>query len=361
MSYVKRRPDSPFWVYDFTIHGRRIRGSTKTTSRQEAEAIVAKLRSEVLLGITLGKKPEITLDQAIARHWIEHVHELRSASRTAEIGRHLIAHFGKNTELSNLTNSAIAAYVTERKARGRAPGTINRELAVLRALLRVAERRWEASVAPVDWSTVRLRETAHQDRYLTPAEAKALIDAAAAHLKPIIKFALLTGLRRANILGLDWSEIDLPGRRVTLLVKSAATGQKEHTLPISDPMLTLLASLGPKDSGPVFTYRPARRGGKLGPPRRILDVKTAFLAAVRRSKIAPCRFHDLRRTAASWMVQAGVPLDVVRDVLGHSDISVTLRYAHRDQRATLAGMNKLASQFGHEDDAEHPQVIGGKE
>lgn len=357
---IRRRTGSTYWHYDFAVNGIRFRGSTATEDRATAEIIEAKLRSDVLLNAVVGKKPDITLNEALARHWLEHGSELRSATRVMQIGRLLIKIIGKPTLLSSITTGTISEYIAKRRGAGVANATVNRELAVLRAVLRRAERRWEVAVGMVDWQTLRLREPPPPERYLTPEEAGQLIDAAAEHLKQIIKFALLTGARRENILSLDWSQVDLPSRQIAFQVKSATTGTKPHVIPVSTPLLALLASLGPQDAGAVFTYSPIRKGGWLMPPRPVADIKTAFKAAVRRAGIPVLRFHDLRHTAASWMVQEGVPLDTVRDVLGHSSIAVTVRYAHRGAGAKRDAVETLGSRLCHSDDPTQTQAIERK-
>jgi site-specific recombinase XerD len=90
-------------------------------------------------------------------------------------------------------------------------------------------------------------------------------------------------------------------------------------LPIVEPLFIALANIRANDQGRVFLYR--------GRPIKT-DVRRAFLTALRKASVGPFTWHHLRHTAASWMVQKGKPLAAVRDVLGHSDITLTQRYAH---------------------------------
>jgi integrase len=119
-------------------------------------------------------------------------------------------------------------------------------------------------------------------------------------------------------MALDWADVDLRQRLITVRVKSRKPGGKVLTVPIATALLAELALLGAADSGPVFVYR----------GRPVAKMRRAFSNALRAAGIADFHWHDLRHTAASWMVQNGVPLAVVRDILGHSDIKLTSRYAH---------------------------------
>jgi integrase len=139
-------------------------------------------------------------------------------------------------------------------------------------------------------------------------------------------------------------------RAITLQVKSRQPGGKTISVPICGPLLVILANLGPKDAGPVFTYE--------GKP--VLSWRTAWKSARKRAGLPSIRWHDLRHTAASWMVQEGVPLDVVQEILGHEDIATTKRYAHRDVSAKRAAVDALASRLGHVPEATPIQVAGRK-
>ena len=135
--------------------------------------------------------------------------------------------------------------------------SVNRELQLLRAVVYRAKIHLEAEVGTVNWKELKLREPDHRTRYLSNDEAARLIAAASPHLQPIIEFALLTGARAANIIGLDWSQVDLPNRRITFKIKSKKQGGKNHILPITDDLAALLRKQGPAEKGPVFTYEGA--------------------------------------------------------------------------------------------------------
>ncbi len=211
--------------------------------------------------------------------------------------------------------------------------TVNKEASLLRAVMNRARNEWKCAVGDVDWKKRRLHEREGSTRWLTTEQASAVMGVAAPHLRGPLLASLCTGLRAANIMRLDWSQIDMVSRTITVRVKSRNPGGKVLKLAVAQPLFILLANLGPRDEGRVFLYR--------GRPIRT-DMRRAFLTALRRAKV-PGKFtwHDLRHTAASWMVQRGVPLIVVKEILGHSDISLTQRYAHVAENQAAAAIATL--------------------
>jgi integrase len=327
---VFRRKGSPFWHYRWHIDGVELYASTRTDDRETAQRIALKAREDHIKQARLGTpdRTAITLDGAFGRYWEEHARHLSYAAVSRYYIRALIDGLGKDRLLHHVTDDDLARYVAVRRSSvGNA--TVNRELSQFRAMNRRARELWNSIPSPAAVGRHLLQEPAHRTRYLDrAAEAENLLAACAEHLRPIVVAALATGLRRGNLLALDWSQVDLRHRVITVRVKDRKPGGKVLTVPIIPALLGELTALGPKTRGPVFTLN----GNPVG------SVKTAFNAACRRAGIRGFRFHDLRHTAASWLVQAGVPLDVVRDILGHADVRTTMRYAHRQAEAKRQAM-----------------------
>ena len=347
-SHVYRRPGSPHWWYDFTIHGRRFRGSSRSDRKETAEIIAAKLRADALLERVTGRKPRTTIDAAFGRYWLEHAHGLPNAPTIEYQARELVAGLGAAMGLDALTNGDVATYVAKRrgavvqKRKARlSNASVNRELTLLRAVLNMARDRWGFEVAAIDWKAQWLREPAIREVYLTPEQAQRVIAAAAPHLRPAIELSLLTGLRLSNVFGLDWIQVDLGAREIRTFVKSHDPGGKPLDIPLSTPALVLLANLAAPDKrkGPVFKYK----------GRAMHRPDTGWKRALTRAGLpTTIRWHDLRHTAGSWMVQAGVPLDLVQKILGHANIQTTQRYAHRKPDARHQAVETLGSQLlGH--------------
>lgn len=345
MFKLYRRPASPHWWVAFTANGHRVRRSLKTDDRGAASELAAHAYRDALTGAATGRRPALTLDHALGRYMVEHAAYLPSAATVAHQGKALVRIIGKATPLSEIDDAAVSAFVARRRGERARRGhgqhgsrlmerrvsnsTVNREVSMLRAVMEQGRKRWKVDVAEVNWSLHRLQEADHRTRYLTADEADRLLSVAAPHLRAPIMAALYTGLRLANVMALDWSDVDLRARLITVRVKSRKPGGKVLSVPIAGPLLAELALLGSAkqwnsivsttaDAGPVFTYR----------GRPVAKMRRAFATALRRAGIADFHWHDLRHTSASWMVQRGVPLAVVRDILGHSDIKLTARYAH---------------------------------
>jgi integrase len=134
------------------------------------------------------------------------------------------------------------------------------------------------------------------------------------YLKDIVITALQTGMRKGEILNLKWSNIDFTFNFIEILESKSGKSRK---IPISDKLLIVLTSI-PKTSEYVFTLN----GNKIG------DIKKCWDTVIKKSGIKNFRFHDLRHTAATRMVEKGIDLAVVKEILGHADISTTMRYAH---------------------------------
>ena len=179
----------------------------------------------------------------------------------------------------------------------------------------------------------------------------AAVDTRAPHLAAFIRLALHTGCRKGELLGLEWDRVDLDADLIRLDPEHTKAGRR-RTVPLNrDARAALLdraeyhAAHCP-DSPWVFTHPDGRR---------ILDIKRSFATACSKAGITDFRVHDLRHTCAAWLVQAGVPLAEVRDLLGHQSIQMTERYAHLDLapenvRAAVARLESDASRFGHVDE-----------
>ncbi len=186
--------------------------------------------------------------------------------------------------------------------------SVNRELTLLRAMLNYASDVWDHKIPKIDWKAQWLKEPPWRDRYLTIEEYQELLDGCHTSLRPIVIFAVNTGLRLNNIKTLTWRQVDFAARRINVLLK----GNKRHTIRMSQTIIALLSSMD-RDRGRVFDFRNFRK---------------RWASALKTSGVEDFRFHDLRHTFATWMVQNGVPLERVMKWMGHSDISQTMRYAH---------------------------------
>lgn len=223
--------------------------------------------------------------------------------------------------LSALTSPDVHAYVQLRLSVGIRRSTINRELSVISAAINHAGRKWGVSMAnPVRYQW--LKPEPLRLRYLDYSEAANLLGHARAlrsDLADFVQLALNTGCRKSELLTLKWSDVDLDRRFFILRPENTKSG-KRRAMPLNAKALEALEGLRVgNDSEMVF---PARCGA------RVKSYDWLFRKAVRSAGIQDFRIHDLRHTFASWLVSEGVELVKVRDLLGHTKISMTERYAH---------------------------------
>ncbi len=347
---IYKQKGSPNWYYDFTLRGGdRVRRSTGTADRDQALLIEAKARHDAFVqSVTGGAKPELTLDPAFARYWIEHARDLPSAYDIQWRLQRLLKGLG-DLMLSAITDGATANYVAVRRGEVSNAST-NRELVLLRAVLRRARDAWGVAVSMPNWKSHLTREPAPRDRILTVEEAERLTGCAPPHLAPAIELSLLTGIRLGNMIGLDWSQVNLAGSEINIMVKSRTPGGKPLTVPLAQRAVIILANMRPRSTGPVFTYK-----GKA-----IKSWKKAWASTKSRACITDFRWHDLRHTSASMMVRAGVPIDVVRQVLGHEHIATTLRYITRDVSAKRTAVEAVAAELRHSDASAFDEAVATK-
>jgi integrase len=217
----------------------------------------------------------------------------------------------------------------------------------------------------VDWDKLRVnpagkvkkfREAPARERILDAAEARRLIDCAGPGLRPVLVIALNTGMRRGEILSLRWRDVDTV--KGFILIGDSKSG-RSRKIPMNGAVFEALASL--KQSG-EFVFQNGSTDS------HVLDVKTAFHGACRRAKKDPedekdpgiqgLRFHDLRHTAASRMVAAGIDLVTVSKILGHSSITMTMRYAHPTPENMRLAVHKLGEFFESGGVKVEPRRIG---
>jgi integrase len=266
-----------------------------------------------------------TLDE-FANEYLKYVRDVvkkRSWSRDVLSLKYLKAFFGEH-KLSDITPKDIDDYKQSRLA-DVAPATVNRELEVLRHLFNLAER-WKKFFGKNPVSQAGLLQLNNQiERILTPEEEERLLACSPPHLRAILICALNTGMRKGEIISLKWSNVDLENNIITLEHINTKS-KKARRIPVNSKLRkTLLEQkLKSGSSGYVFLSSSG------SPYKRQDSLKQAFGGACRRAGagIEGLRFHDLRHTAATRMVESGAKIVAISRILGHADLKTTMRYAH---------------------------------
>ncbi|KGQ20755.1 Integrase [Lysobacter dokdonensis DS-58] len=203
---------------------------------------------------------------------------------------------------------------------------------VVRFLNQAEERKLRKTLADRDAAMVAARESGNGWRV---ARGKSVLPDIGAggfgdHLTPVVVLAMNTGLRRGELLSLCWSDIDLEARVLTVRAETAKSGRQRH-IPLNAEATKVLRAWSKRSNGPdVFG---------------VADVKTAWTALIESAGLENFRFHDLRHHFASKLVMAGVDLNTVRELLGHSDIKMTLRYSHLAPDHLAAAVAKISRNY----------------
>jgi integrase len=260
---------------------------------------------------------------------------LRSARTVASRITSLLDYFGK-MKLRSITLGEIERFKAKRLntktkiGKERTVAAVNRELEILRAMLKYARNEGWIDYTPFERASTPVISKADEtkrDRVLSREEEARLLLACAddtprPHLRPLIIAAVDTGMRKGELLTLTWGDVDLPARVIRLRALNTKTA-KAREVPISSRLAIELGKLQSKDSvdpaGKVFAIKKIQR---------------CWDTACRLAEIENLRFHDLRHTFATRLVQAGFPLVEVAQLLGHSTLQMTFRYSNATAETT---------------------------
>jgi integrase len=357
------------WWYKFRFAGRVFRESAKTASKTLARQAERKRHQgleEAIHGIKKRGAP-ITF-AAAATDWLKLKKPTLATSsyriEQTHIEKRLKPAFGAML-IVDLTADDIAEYQQNRRREGASPKTINLEVGTLRAILR-RHRIW-ADLQP-DVKMLTVRDDA--GKALTGEEERALLEACRASrsraLLPAVTLALNTGMRRGEILGLTWGQVDFLSERLTV-GKSKTEAGRGRTVPLNATALTALQGWATKfpDRKPDHFVFPAERYGVSGndraphahtcdPKKPLASLKEAWETAKTKGGVQ-CRFHDLRHSACTRLVERGVPLPVIASLLGWSagtTVRMARRYGHITDEAQRKAVQTL-TEVGSDSQALH--------
>ncbi|WHZ33457.1 site-specific integrase [Sagittula sp. MA-2] len=296
-----------FCVYWPGADGKRRRHRLEARTRKEAEAEAV----EVYRRITFVERPS---DPTVSDLWAEYVEDLGdkpTATTMGYTGKAILPHFGAYTP-ENIDKALCVQYERLRVSQGISQGSIWTELGHLQSALKFAAKVRRIKLAPTIW---RPAKPAGDKRILDKGEARALLDGARdAHIRLALALLLGTGARLGSVLDLTWDRVDFDRGTINLRLPDSKTRKGRAIVPMN---AGIRAALDVAQRAALSDYVVEYAG------QRINSIRTGFSAAVTRSGIGHVRIHDLRHTAAVWMLSEGVPIEKVAQVLGHSNISVT--------------------------------------
>ena len=309
-----RKRGSVWWIDFVAPNGERVRRTTETDNKAQALELHDKLKADVWRIDKLGERPRRIWNDAVIRWLKEQSHKASIESDKIHL-RWLDKHLS-GRDLETINRSLIDRITETKLAEDVTNATVNRVLEVLRAILRRSVEEWEwIDKAP---KIRMLKEPTRRIRFLTRDEAQRLLSELPAHLANMAAFALATGLRRANVTGLRWQQIDLD-RSLAWIHPDQAKARKAIAVPLNAEALAIVRSLLGKHDTHVFTYK----------GNTIMQVSTkTWYMALERAGIKDFRWHDLRHTWASWHVQSGTPLFALQELGGWESSEMVRRYAH---------------------------------
>ena len=320
------------WVVDIrAANHKRYRKTSPQNSKGGAQAYEAYLRQRLAQGKPLIEEaPKVTkqiLFRDFASEWLETYVKTNNkpseqCSKETMLRLHLIPFFG-SLPLDQINGSVIEQYKTK-KISTHNRKTVNNHLICLGKCLRMAVEWGRLQVAPRISS---LKLTKPKMDFLSPLEtAQLLRDATEPIWNEMTRMAVRTGMRRGELVALDWSDVDLVKGEVMVRrsyvngIMGTPKNHKERQIPLTNDVREMLSNRKER-KGLIFCRAD-------GTPLDKSINGGAIIRICKRVGLRSIGWHTLRHTYASTLVSEGIPLTIVSELLGHSDIRVTMRYAH---------------------------------
>lgn len=303
------------WHASFTTPGgKRIRQSSKTSDKAKAQEFLDRLKAEYWRVQQVGDKPTMSWREAVVRY----MRESANKSKKDDISLfRILDEYLSEISLHQIDNHIIQKIINGRSKDNVSNATINKSLEKVRAILNLAKDDWKVLCDP---PKIRLLPVAKKRvRWLTQSEALRLLKELPSHLAFMAEFSLETGLRKTNVIELEWSQIDLGRRVLTIEVDQVLKSTSAFSIPLSDKAVEIINAQFGKNRKYVFTYN--------GNPVTEVNTK-AWAKALKRAGITNFRWHDLRHTWATWHVQKGTPLHILQELGNWNSFEMVKRYAH---------------------------------
>lgn len=303
------------WYIDFTFEGKRIRQAVGT-SKKEAQQALDVIKGKILSGKfdVQDTIPSITFED-LAKLYIPYAQaNKKSWKRDITSLKNLLPVFGEQ-RLKDISPLDIEQYKLQRR-KEITPAGVNRELALKKYMFSLAIKWKKVNRNPV--KEVKLfKEKNQRLRFLSQEEIQKLIECSQPQLRPIIIVALHTGMRKGELLGLTWEDIDFKNNQIILDETKSGYSRK---IDIDYKLKEYLFKLESRNTSDYVFLN------KHGKPYR--DVNTALRIALKKARIKNVTMHTLRHTFGAWHAMMGTPLPTIKELMGHRAIQTTMRYIH---------------------------------
>jgi integrase len=354
---------APYYWYSFQVERRRFYGSTRCTSRKEAERFEAVEREKAKAEIKAAKlsRTSLAIDDVAARLWNDQAQYDAEPDATETNIARLVEHFGRTTSLTDIDHAKAKQMVAWRRGqrvsrRGNrtkeeqdalpliSNATVNRSATkVLQRLFTFAKAEGAVFEREPKWEDLLLPEPVERIRELQDDEATAFDDAMRDDYEPFFAFARASGMRLKECVTLRWSEVNFGTKQIVRLGK----GGRRVTFPITDSIREMLFPLQGHHPEFVFTYVCActnKRTGHVRGERYPLTYNGTKSGQRLRADagVTDFRFHDFRHDFGSKLLRDSGNVKLVQKALNHADIKSTLRYAHVLDADVAAAVERVA-------------------
>lgn len=361
---VYRDKRSPFYQFDFQHEGHRFHGSTKCTTRRDAEKFeAAELeKAKALVKATRRAKVSLAIDDVADRLWTDSAQYDAEPKATETNLARLIEYFGREKLLTDIDHKAAKDLVAWRRGhrvarRGKrtkeeeralplvSNATVNRSATkVLQRLFTFAKAEGAVFENEPKWDELILPEPEERVRELKIEEADALDDAMRADYVPLFDFVRASGMRLKECVTLRWSEVNFGTKQIVRIGK----GGRRVVFPITPAVREILFPLQGQHPEFCFTYVAVYGNKRLGRVRgqryalTYTGAKTAWQRLRTGSGLKDFRFHDFRHDFGTKLLRDSGNLKLVQKALNHRDIKSTLRYAHVLDEDVAVAVERLA-------------------
>lgn len=322
-------------------------GSAAIVSADDARRQAQKLLAQIALGedpreerAALSQVP--TLDHFIADRYMPYIKAYKRSWRADDsyLRNHILPRFGKS-HLDQINKYEVIDWHHKNCASHLAVATTNRLMVLLRFIFNLAIKWDVPGVIKNPTAGVPLFEANNQrERYLSREETQrlyaAVLESPNAMLRYIVPTLILTGARKHEVLEARWDDLDLERRAWRIPTCKAG---KARYVPLSEGAMRLLQTV-PRFDGCPFVFPNPETLKPYSP------MPGAWRTARKRAGLPEVRMHDLRHSFASFLVNSGRSLYEVQQILGHSSIRMTQRYAHLSQETLLIAANAAAEAAG---------------
>lgn len=311
------------WWISYSVGGRQRFESSRSTKKRDARQLLEIRKGaarEGRLRLTRSNAPRF---EEYTRGFLLAIQNPNTQKRYTSSVRNLIASFG-NVKLSDITVGTIEDFKEKRLSAGVRTATVNRDLAVLRRMMKLAERKLLVNESPFrDVEFLEERQQRRRPHILSFEEEEQLLAAAVPHIRALAVLILETGMRsRREALSLRWNDIDFVNELIC--VRESKTIAGERNIPMSGRCKAELVRwrnlIGPDFSAYVFpnTHHPEKP---------LKDLRGSWASTLKKAGIPYFWLYDLRHTLASRLSQAGVSPIFVAQIIGHANTSILSTYA----------------------------------